>query len=85
VQGVVFVQAMNAGQEMQEQSQEATARSIAEDRSSVDKELMMPLLQPFLAGILSTLAKGGWKGDAAIGLLSQLLGACCGGKKATNS
>jgi hypothetical protein len=72
---------MNAGEDMQQQSQEATARSIAANDLSVDKELMTPLLQPFLAGIVSTLAKGGWKSEAAIGLVSQLLGACFGKKK----
>ena len=62
-------------------AQRSLAGSIAQDESSVDAQLLKPLLQPFLAGVIGQLAAGGWKTDAVMGLLSSLLGACCGGKK----
>ena len=63
-------------------AQRSLASEIANDSSSVDAQLLKPLLQPFLAGVISQLAAGGWKTEAFMGILGSLLGFCCGsGKK----
>jgi hypothetical protein len=73
------VQAMTAGQQMEQEAQRSLASQIAGDKSSVDKELLKPLLEPFLSGVIKEVGKGAWKGDAAVGMLTALVGKCFSG------
>jgi hypothetical protein len=71
-----------AGAAPSEAQQREAARAIATDSASVDKDLLGPLMDPFLAGVLKKLCESGLQMQLAAGLLQRLCGSCCG-KSAT--
>lgn len=68
-----------------EQARDNCARAIAEGDGAIERELMAPLLAPFMRGMLGRLADGGLGSAAAIGLLSKLFTCFSGSKAAVKS
>ena len=47
---------------------------------NVERDLMSPIMQPFMSGVLWKLAQSGWKNQMAMGMVKKLFGSCLGGK-----
>eukprot|EP00892_Ulva_mutabilis_P001031 jgi/Ulvmu1/10929/UM007_0108.1 len=63
-----------------DQAKDQYARSIVDGDGAVERELMAPVLAPFMRGMLGKIADGGF-GGAALGTLAKMLGCFSGGKQ----
>lgn len=57
-----------------EAAKDNCARAIAEGDGAFERELMAPVLSPFMRGMLGKLAESGLGGAAALGMLSKMFG-----------
>jgi hypothetical protein len=60
------------------QAREQYTKAIVGSDQAVEKDLMSPLLGPFMHGVLGKLAEGGWKSEMAMGVLKKIFGGCFG-------
>jgi hypothetical protein len=47
-------------------------------RENEERDLMSPLMHPFMSGVLSQLAQSGWKNEIMMGMLKKLFGSVAG-------
>lgn len=75
---VLFMQAIaDVGQKVDvNHAKELCTKAILGSNQAVEKDLMSPLLSPFMNGVLAKLAEGGWKGDMAMGVVKKLFSSC---------
>lgn len=66
-----------------EAAKDSCTRAITEGDGAYERELMAPLLSPFMRGMLGKLAESGLGGAAALGMLSKMFGCFGGSNKPT--
>lgn len=72
-----------AGQADVEKARDYCIQNTMGANEAVERDLMSPIMQPFMSGVLWKLAQSGWKNEMAMGMVKKLFGsctACFGGK-----